>query len=248
MASRNPLKRKASSKKETKAIIQPEEWFNKTYSLDHYLDVFTALAIWGEDLGHKLESCIYPGSYIHVVPSLIFPETVYVDMFKGKQNHVEKFFSLENRPQLLKMLQPQSKVAAPNIRFHQVDLTAKESDGSLSLAKLEQPKDVLVSLSASGEIPITCFDLVRDGGFFVGNDDFGDASLAKGNPDMWTFIGAFEQDGLCTDNLAAYFVTSKSTTPDFTKNSGLSYSQRPFPCTKNAKAYLYQKNCLPQDQ
>ena len=121
-----------------------------------------------------------------------------------------------------------------------MDYTSKEEDGTLSLSKLEPvQKDVLMSFSASGEISKTCSELVRPGGFLVANDDFGDACLAKGSPDVWQLIGVFNNDNLETEPeiLETYFVAKG----DVAKNSGFSYSKRPFKCTKRAEAYLFQK-------
>jgi len=189
-----------------------------------------------------LESCLYPGSYIHVVPSLVFAEVLYVDNFAPKNDHVSKFFaacaaagsgSSKKRLGLSKTSQ---------IRFEKCDLR--------SLTASEESFDVLVSLSASGSISSSCAKFVRQGGFLLANDDFGDASHAMGQPDTWSLFGAFDHGAAAWETshevLATYFCCRKTggkraTAAQCAENAGLALSKRPFKWSKNALVYLFQK-------
>lgn len=160
---------------------------------DRYFSALRAVRDWDIGAKDRVVKVLYPGSYIHIFPSLVFPIAVYVDIFKGKNNHVLKFFSDENRSDVIENLLKDScyhnSTAGDEsiIRFYNEDFTHPKA-----LQEEEHESfDLLMCLSASGFIPESCFHFVRPGGLLFVNDDFGDACLAKAMSSQWTLIGAF---------------------------------------------------------
>ena len=197
-----------------------------------------------------LECCLYPGSYIHVVPSLVFEEVLYVDNFAPRNDHVSKFFATlsvnKSCASGCGSVNDQQRLGIPKtsqIRFKKCDLRSLEPFASEGF-------DVLVSLSAPEFISSSCARFVRHGGFLLANDDFGDASHAMGQPDTWILVGAFEHGAAAWetrhDVLSTYFCSRKTggaraTAAQCAENAGLALSKRPFKWSKNALAYLFQK-------
>jgi hypothetical protein len=167
---------------------------------DSYFSAFCAVF----DYDKSIARVLYPGSYIHIVPSLVFESVTYVDAMKGKGNHVAKFFSDEARSDLKRNLisgYEYEPNAGSEITFYLEDFTKNNALKD----EVSGSYDMLVSLSASGFIPDSCFKFVRPGGLLFVNDDFGDACLAKANPQHWDFVGAFENSEV--DNSVCQLVT-----------------------------------------
>lgn len=117
---------------------------------------------------------LYPGCFVHITPSLVFPEVVYVDSFKGKGNRVEKFF--ENERVLDTLVRTPGKCTDHRLTFHQKDYTGDFGEDLSSF-------DLVISLSA-GKISEACAKYLKPGGLLFANNDHGDASLAFTEPTM----------------------------------------------------------------
>jgi hypothetical protein len=217
-----------------------------------YFSAFCTVSDWEEDITRVL----YPGSYIHIIPSLVFKSVTYVDIFKGKGDHVAKFFSEESRSDLFKNLIAEHQYtpeAGSEIRFYAEDFTKNNALKS----EPNESFDMLVCLSASGFIPESCFRFVRAGGLLFVNDDFGDACLAKAMPEHWTFVGAIMNSvdnhtscRLVTDadelKNEGFFSSKKKPHAEFTneqllQNKGMSFSKRIFKGKCRAFVYLFRK-------
>ena len=84
---------------------------------------------------------LYPGSWIHLTPSLVFPNVVYVDSF----SNMEKAF---NDSDLLHYIEKHSSSHnKPKIKFHQADYNSNFGE--------EANFDLLISLS-SGLVSQAC--------------------------------------------------------------------------------------------
>ena len=212
----------------------------------HYKTLW-ALLTWATDHNENIVRVLYPGSYVHVVPSLVFPRVVYVDNMKGRNNCVPKFFDDSTRPELVTFLST-GKVykGEPEINFHNVDFTTNTS----ALMDEEESFDMLLSLSASGTIPDTCNKYLRSGGLLYVNDDFGDACLAMSQPQRWKLVGAFDNTDYSMvkdeDELRArYFIRRRTRAKlelhQLQENSGYSFSKRPHKLEENAFAYVFRK-------
>eukprot|EP00930_Biecheleria_cincta_P004508 TRINITY_DN105417_c0_g1_i1.p1 TRINITY_DN105417_c0_g1~~TRINITY_DN105417_c0_g1_i1.p1 ORF type:complete len:285 (-),score=40.88 TRINITY_DN105417_c0_g1_i1:358-1212(-) len=192
----------------------------------------------------SLERCLYPGSYIHVVPSLVFPMVLYVDNFEPRDGHMAKFFAALSVDQGAgggHCLRSLGLPRTAEVRFMSCDLHSLSPSIRF---------DVLVSLSAPGTISSTCAKFVRNRGFLVANDDHGDASHAMGQAHTWSLVGVLEDGAtafeLSPDVLATYFCSFKTggaraTSAQCAANSGRAKSKRPFKWSKNAMLYLFRK-------
>eukprot|EP00049_Salpingoeca_infusionum_P007366 m.119260 g.119260 ORF g.119260 m.119260 type:complete len:266 (+) comp13676_c0_seq1:166-963(+) len=212
---------------------------------------------------------LYPGSFVHIVPSLTFRDVTYLDAWPGRKNAVVRFF---DAPEAVTkaLLGAREYDAQPKLSF----ILGDYCNASALMGKPKEPPfDVLVSLSASlgpsggaaGCISRACASLVRPRGWLVVNDDHGDASVAMGSPDLWQLEGVYEQDDdgaaqLLTDATALdkHFIPSSCSTQkkagekaakSYTRpsneqlisNAGYAYSKRPVKFDRKALAFLFKR-------
>lgn len=123
------------------------------------LDLFRLLAE-----KFSIESGLYPGSFVHITPSLVIPHMVYVDMDK----RCESFFTSEKARTFVEKNKKYEKSATYS--FHKADFSEgfQEKKGSF---------DILISLY-SGFISKYCGDYLKKGGILLANNSHGDAPLA----------------------------------------------------------------------
>ncbi len=156
-------------------------------------ELFEALAA-----AYDIDSCLYPGSFVHCTPSFFFLRCSYVDT----DARAARFF---------KSLSVRSFVAEralypgrPEIRLHQ---QSYETD----LPEADDSFDLLLSLYA-GFISPRCRRYLKLGGLLVANDSHGDASMAYLD-DAFRFVGAAhcrnDRCRLDTADLDRYFVPAK---------------------------------------
>ena len=114
---------------------------------------------------YGIESALYPGSYVHVTPSFVFPLTVYADTDK----RAKKFF---DDPWTLAFVEENKRYPQqPVIRFH-----AEDYNNDLG----EKPRsfDLLISQYA-GFVSRSCRQYLKAGGLLLVNNSHGDASLTS---------------------------------------------------------------------
>ena len=125
-----------------------------------------ALAVWRQP-----DRVLYPGSFIHVTASLVFPSVVYVD----NDRNAKRFFS--------KMDDVVSFVVRHKV-YNETPMMAFHS--SSYEADLPEPNgsfDLLISLYA-GFISKPCKRYLKRGGILAVNNSHGDAGLASIDPDI----------------------------------------------------------------
>ena len=140
---------------------------------------------------------LYPGSWVHLTPSLVFPYVVYVDSF----SNMKRAF---HDSDLLHYIEEHSTHhAKPKVMFHQADYKGSFGEEKTSF-------DLLISLS-SGLISQACGSYLKEGGVFFTNDEHYDASVAYTDP-RFKLIGVFktarnyiESEGITQ----SYFITTK---------------------------------------
>lgn len=204
--------------------LSVEELYEKYYAgAKARRGFFDALAAWRQP-----ERVLYPGSFIHVAASFVFPSVVYVD----NDRNAKRFFS--------KMEDVVSFVArqkdydgAPEMVFHGSSYEADipEADGSF---------DLIISLFA-GFISKPCKRYLKLGGVLAVNNSHGDAGLASIDPD-YEFIGViqgrWDRLRVAEENLDDYFKPKKETAVTEAVirelNRGIAY-------TKSAKGYLFKR-------
>ncbi len=181
-----------------------------------------------------VERALYPGSYLHVTPSLFFPEVCYVDSLAGiavaladpdLQGYVTDH---KHYPRI------------PNIRCYQDDYHTFNSEP-------EESFDLLISLNA-GDVSQACKRFLPSGGLLLVNDEHYDARRAFVDPD-YVLCAAFAGEGLQMETseikLASYFKTAlgKPLTPEMVESDAPGPPSRArFKPTQRAAVYLFKKH------
>ncbi|MGB3633045.1 MAG: hypothetical protein WA982_03305 [Rubrobacteraceae bacterium] len=176
----------------------------------------------------NINRVLYPGSYVHLTPSFVFPTVVYVDTDK----RANKFFADRLSVEALVNKRKQYD-GRPEITFHHTDYTTD----------LDEPKgsfDLLVSLYA-GFVSEACKRYLRLGRWLLANNSHGDASMASIDPD-YEFVAAMKHRGdryrLAYKDLDTYFVPKKDVevTSELLRSTG-----RGIGYTKTATAYVFRR-------
>src|SRR6056297_2876906 len=167
-----------SDNKMSNAIEEYEKYMKQSMHnvegkrFDRY-DVFLELS-----KNFLIKKAMYPGSYIHITPSLIFPEVIYVDNFKK----AKEFF--KNKSEILEYVEKKKIYKKKtNIKFEPMDYW-----DDLPIPKGHN--DLLISQYA-GFVSQACKKYLRKGGILFANDSHGDATLAKLDTDF-DFTGVLE--------------------------------------------------------
>ncbi len=146
----------------------------------------------------EVKRALYAGSFVHIAPSFVIPEVVYVDSDK----RCPKFFA---DPAVLAYAKSRKEYGTDTkIRFHAGSYTQE----------FDEPKDsfdLLISQYA-GFVAKACKQYLRIGGVLLANNSHGDAGLAKLDPDF-EFVGVVNHRNDCytikTTDLEAYFVPKR---------------------------------------
>ena len=175
----------------------------------------------------NIASAVYPGSYIQISPSFIYPYVVYIDSDKNAST-LFKSDSLEEIVRARK-----EYPAKPQIIFHGADYR-KLIEGYRSKF------DLLISQYA-GFISEVCKPYLRAGGYLLVNNSHGDAGMAALDPDYHLIAAIHRREGkyrLSTTSLEVYFIPKKNINPTrellLEREKGIGY-------TKTAALYLFQK-------
>ena len=207
-----------------KAHNQALEAYQKYYIDRDYeqVDLFRLLK---NEFG--VASAIYPGSYIQVSPSFIFPHVVYIDSDKN----AVWFFQSDS---LVALVEDRKEYPEdPEIVFHGRDY------GDL-IEDYRSGFDLLISQYA-GFISGVCKPYLRDGGYLLVNNSHGDAGMASLDEDYRLIAAVHRRAGkyrLSTSSLAEYFIPMKDIKVTrellLERQKGIGYTQ-------TAALYLFQK-------
>lgn len=167
----------------------------------------------------KISRVLYPGSYVHISPSFIFQNVVYVDSDKK----AIQFFKSDLPFELVQ----DNKVYEENpvIRFHPMDYfqNIPEKKGSF---------DLLVSQYA-GFVSQACKNYLRLGGILLANNSHGDASMASldgGFDPVGVITGSPNRPKLIVENLEDFFTPKREVelTPEMIekRKRGIAYKKR----------------------
>jgi len=127
----------------------------------------------------SIKRALYPGSYIHITPSLIISEVTYIDSIKT----AKKFFDYMN--EILEFLDRNKIYDEKTV----INFEAKDFNNDLPIP--ENYYDLLIS-QFSGFISQSCKKYLMHGGLLLANDSHGDATLAKADED-YQFIGVISK-------------------------------------------------------
>ncbi len=176
---------------------------------------------------YEIKRAIYPGSYIHISPSFIFQDVVYIDSDKK----AIKFFQSNKLIELVRERKEYSK--DPKISFYGVDYKDRKEEFHVQF-------DLLISQYA-GFISNTCKDYLRIGGYLLVNNSHGDAGLASIDEDYKLISTVHKTRGqyrLSHTSLEKYFIPKRNikVTKEllFETGKGVGY-------TKTAPLYIFQR-------
>ena len=186
------------------------------------LDLFRLLK--SEFAIHKV---VYPGSYVHVSPSFVFPDVTYIDSDKKAR----AFFN--NDGQLRALVQIRKNYQAePKLTFIGADYRDVQTD-------LVERFDLLISQYA-GFVSEACKAYLRVGGSLLVNNSHGDAGLAALDPDYKLIATLHKAEGRYRISYAAlesYFIPSG----DKITRTYLHDLGRGVGYTKTAPLYLFRR-------
>ena len=155
---------------------------------------------------------LYPGSYVDIAPSFVFPSVTYVDVDKRARKFFDDAAGVREIIQL-----HEGSPAEPDFSFIHADY-------SYQLDLAEESFDLLVSLYG-GFISDECTQYLKLGGTLLVNSSHGDAAMASIDP-RYEFSGVVvSRDGkyqIDSSRLNRFLVPKKPTeiTPDLLRASG----------------------------
>ena len=176
---------------------------------------------------YPLESALYPGCFVHLTPSLVFPLTTFVD----SDRRAGEFFAAEAVWAYIAeyKLYPESA----QVKFHPLDYREQ-------LPEPEGRFDLLISQYA-GFVSEHCTRYLKVGGLLLANNSHGDASLASLDP-RYELAGVFDRRGerfsLKASNLETYLVPKSGI---LVTREALLASGRGVGYTRTASAYLFRR-------
>jgi len=145
---------------------------------------------------------LYPGCFVHITPSFVFPEMYYVD----SDRYAHKFFAQGFAEQMVAKRRTYDEPA--QIEFFHQDYHGRIpiEDGSVEL---------LVSQYA-GFVSEACKRYLAPGGYLIANNSHGDAGLAWCDPDF-RLVAVVDRRGdrwsLSTRRLEEYFIPRSRDVP-----------------------------------
>ena len=176
---------------------------------------------------YSIKNVLYPGSWIHITPSLVFPLVVYVDSDK----RANIFFKDQAVYDYIR--KNKTYLQEAQVGFH-------KSDYIKDFGEREDSFDLLISLYA-GFISKACKKYLRIGGVLLVNNSHGDAGMASIDND-YRFIATYsrrkDRYALSEKNLESYFIPKSGieVTRDY-----LEKFQRGIGYTRTATGYIFQR-------
>jgi hypothetical protein len=176
---------------------------------------------------YSCNSAIYPGSFVHITPSLVFPNTVYID----NDRRVQKFF---DDPEILKWVESNKEYdTEPTIQGFQQNYTKKLP---IDVGEF----DLLISQYA-GFVSQYCKNYLKSGGILLVNNSHADAGLAFLDPD-YELIGVVNNNNgkwaIKETDLKEYFIPKKGLHPP---KLTLLETMRGIGYKKTASNYIFRK-------
>ena len=175
----------------------------------------------------EVSSAIYPGSYIQISPSLIYPHVAYIDADKN----AIKYFKTGKLEEIVR--ERKEYPVEPQIVFHGMDYQKLIED-------YRSKFDLLISQYA-GFISEPCKPYLRTGGYLLVNNSHADAGMAALDADYRLIAAIHRRNGkyrLSTSSLDEYFSPKKDIAVTrellLKQQKGIGYS-------KTAPLYLFQK-------
>lgn len=210
---------KASSKAEMISLYE-KYYIDRDYE---QVDLFQLLK-----KKYEITNAVYPGSYVQISPSFVFPYVAYIDA----DRKAKKFFNDTNI--VVEYISKRKEYREnPNIDFYEGDYRDR-------IVALKGKFDLLISQYA-GFISDCCKGYLRIGGYLLVNNSHGDAGLASIDKDYKLISTVHKSNNsyrLSTKTLDKYFIPKKDiiVTKDYMYETGkgVGYS-------KTATLYIFRR-------
>lgn len=199
--------------------------YNK-YHADRNFERLGLFQLLAEKYG--IEKALYPGCFVHITPSFVYPSVIYVDMDK----RAKKFFSDPVIHDFASKRRTYSQEA--EIIFHSADYRD-------DIGEKEESFDLLISQYA-GFISQHCKKYLKTDGLLLANNSHGDASMASINDDYRLVAVAMhrgEKYRLIEKDLDSYFIP-KSDKIDVTKEY-IEKIQKGIGYKKSGSTYIFRR-------
>lgn len=199
-----------------------ELWTKQNQAVGDRRELFVAVAG-----AAKVETVLYPGSYVDISPSFVFGSVTYVD----SDRRTPGFF--KDLDGITQIIAQHHGPTPPNITFIHADYTTP-------LDIPDNDADLLVSLYG-GFISEHCTRYLRIGGTLLVNSSHGDAALASINPRYQLAAAVISRSGryrITSADLESYLIPKKPQTITaaslYRTGRGIAYTRNPF-------AYLFTR-------
>lgn len=186
------------------------------------LDLFQLLAE-----KYDIKNAIYPGSFVHITPSFVYPTTTYVDTDKRAKTFFDD-------------LRVRDIVAKRKNYPEEAEITFYSQDYRTEISEIAERFDLLISQYA-GFVSQHCKRYLRMGGVLLVNNSHGDASMAfidEAYELLAVVMGKNGKYRLTEENLDSYFVPKQSI--EITKEC-LEKTQRGVGYRKSGSMYLFKR-------
>lgn len=176
----------------------------------------------------EINNVLYPGSHVHIAPSLVFSKVTYADSFRN----TNKFFEATETLEYIKSNREYTE--EPHIRFFQQDY-------NLPFSELKQEFDLVISQYA-GFVGQAVKPYLKDRGLLVCNNSHGDASMAAIDPDF-KLVGVYqrrsdEKFSISEKDLNEYLIPKKGDAPS---REELLKLMRGIAYTRSPSGYIFRK-------
>ena len=175
----------------------------------------------------NVQRALYAGSFVHITPSFVFPDVVYVDNDK----QAKQFFG---KPEIFKF------IARRKMYPQEAKVTFHFADYRNGFDEPFETFDLLLSQYA-GFVGQHCKPYLKTGGFLVANNSHGDAGLAAIDDDYQLKAVFSVRNGkhrISETNLNEYFIPKSQI--QITR-AYLEKLQKGIGYKKTAGVYLFQK-------
>ncbi len=171
---------------------------------------------------------LYPGSYIHITPSLVFPDVTYVDSFRN----TNKFFESQE----IKEYIGKNKQYAEESKFY-----FYLQDYYKEMPEEMESFDLLIS-QYGGFVGQATKKYLRKGGFLICNNSHGDATLASMDSD-YELVAVYNrrsdtQYSISSKRLDEYLIPKKNIKID---KSEVEKAMKGIAYKKSPSGYVFKK-------
>ena len=205
--------------------LDNQQLYNKYFVEKSFERIGLFTAIRGK---YGCRSVLYPGSFIHIAPSFIFPEVTYID----NDSQAKRFFKSNEG---IKDIIASKKQYPENSSF-----TFFGQSYIKPIAIPVESIDLLISQYA-GFISLHCKRYLKNNGILLVNGSHGDAAMARLDND-YKFIAVVNKQGerykIIDRDLDSYFIPKK---PIKITRSYLEKIKRGISYTKSATSYIFKK-------